>query len=243
VKPYSGKYLWIWNLNQCGDPAVVVETATRLGCSGIAIKAWDGADSENWLPQLQQIVPAAHDVGLLVAAWGYSYGSLITGEVAAMVEAVSSGHADWLIIDAESEYEQSYGAQMGAELLDQLAESSISYATFGLTTFALPVLHPEFPYSTFAQHVQVMIPQVYWADAGYAPDVMLEESLAQLSKYGLPVAPIGQAYGTATPAQIATFGKVAAGQPGISFWSLDSATVEMLEAIRAIAGLASRKRG
>ncbi len=234
VKPYSGKYLWIWNLSQCGDPAVVVETAKRLGCTGIAIKAWDGADSEDWLPQLQQIVTIAHDVGLLVAAWGYSYGSNITGEVAAMVEAVNAGQADWLIIDAETEYEQSYGAQMASELLDQLVESSIHNATFGLTTFALSALHPEFPYSTFARHVHVLMPQVYWADAGYAPDVMLEESLAQLSKYGLPLAPIGQAYGTATPAQIATFGKVAAGQPGISFWSLDSATVEMLEAIRNI---------
>jgi hypothetical protein len=235
LKPYAGKQFWIWQLSQCGTPDIVVEIAKSLGCSGIIVKAWDGADSADWLPQLQQIVPIAHEAGLLVGAWGYSYGSDIAGEVAAMENAIARG-ADWLIIDAEVEYEVSTGAAMAEDLFAALTASKIAYAGFAYTSFAFPQLHPDFPWEMFSKHCYAVLPQVYFGDLELAPDIAVQKSIAQYAQYGLPAAPIGQAYGAVTGAQDYTFGKAAyrLGCPGVSFWSFQHATMSMFEGIKEI---------
>lgn len=102
MNPWEGKQLWIWELEQCGTPQDVVNKAAALGLTGLIVKGWDGG---NYWSQIEQIIQPAHDAGLLIGAWGYSYGTNVTGEVAAAKRCLDAG-ADWLIIDAEAEYEQ-----------------------------------------------------------------------------------------------------------------------------------------
>jgi hypothetical protein len=239
-KPYAGKQLWIWELSQCGTPSVVVELAKGLNCTGILVKAWDGSNYINWLPQLQQISTIAHSAGLLVGAWGYSYGSNIAGEVLAMEEAVNSGKADWLVIDAELEYEAPEGQQMALDLFVALQSSNVGYAGCAYTSFGLPADHTTFPWKTFSKNCFCALPQVYFGDFNLAPNTAVEQSISQYSAYGISAAPVGQAYNdttsTVTGAELTTFGRTAyqLGCPGVSFWSLQAATYGMLEGIRSI---------
>jgi len=234
MKPYAGKQLWIWELQNCihGDPVALCKAANVLGLSGLIVKAWDGGNY--WL-QFGKIIAAAHKAGLLVGAWGYSYGREIPGEVRAMTRALQAG-ADWFVIDAEIEYEALGGQRRAQALLDAISASRVSNATIGYSTFDLPEMHPDFPYETFSQRCHVCMPQVYWAERKQDPAVGLHNSLAQCARYGLPFAPTGDAYGASTPEQIKAFGLAAkaAGLPGISFWSWQHATAGMLDAIKGI---------
>ena len=226
--------MWIWYLDQIlkGDTTAICARAKQLGLSGLIVKAWDGGDY--WL-QFNKIIAAAHKAGLLVAAWGYSYGKEIPGEIRAMERALSAG-ADWFVIDAEVEYEAAGGRQRAGQLLDAVSVSKVSDATFGYSSFGIPELHPGFPWDVFSHRCHVAMPQIYWGEFGMAPDMALQESINQFSKFGLPAAPVGQAYGSVAPAEITAFGKAAwkIGCPGQSFWSWQHATAAMLTAIKNI---------
>ena len=72
-------------------------------------------------------------------------------------------------------------------------------ARLGLSTFALPSLHPDFPYQAFLSGCDFIMPQIYtvpsrrWAFLrelhGYAT-----EAVDQLNRYGRPVIPTLRAY-------------------------------------------------
>ncbi len=232
MKPWQGKQMWIWELQNClgGNVVAIVAKVKDLGLSALIVKAWDGA---NYWSQIEKIIGPAHAAGILVAGWGYSYGTNIPGEVAAMEKAIKAG-ADWLIIDAEVEYENVGGRVRAINLFNALAASPSGNASIGFSSFGLPDSHPGFPWDVFASHCQVDLPQVYWGEFKLAPDVALARSLSQNAKYGLPVAPVGQCYGTVTPEEITAFGVAvrAAGCPGINFWSWQHATDAMLAAIK-----------
>jgi len=233
-KPWDGKQFWIWELDQCsgGDVGAIVAAAKSAGLSGLIVKAWDGS---NYWSQIERIVGPARKAGLAVGAWGYSYGQNIQGEAGAMQRAVAAG-PDWLVIDAEIEYESATGRAAATALFDALEAASLSNCLLAYTTFALPEYHPQFPYDLFSRHCQVALPQVYWGDMGMAPDAALKRCLSAHAGYGLPVAPVGQSYGAVTQAEILTFGNIAESSrvPGISFWSWQHATGAMCEAIKTI---------
>ena len=233
-KPWQGKQMWIWELQNClgGDVAAIVSKAKDLGLSGLIVKAWDGA---SYWSQIEKIIGPAHAAGLLVAGWGYSYGTNIPGEVAAMEKAIKAG-ADWLIIDAEVEYENVSGRVRAISLFNALAASPAGNATIGFSSFAFPESHPGFPWDVFAGHCQVNLAQIYWGEFKLSPDAALARCLSQNAKYGLPVAPVGQCYGTITPAEITAFGAAAktAGCSGLSFWSWQHAADTMFQAIKDI---------
>lgn len=154
-----------------------------------------------------------------------------------MQKAVAAG-PDWLVIDAEVEYESTSGAAMATALFNALAASSIAGATFGYSSFGIPSYHTAFPWGVFSAHCQVAMPQVYWGEFGLAPAAALSKSLSDCASYGLPVAPAGQCYGSVTADEILAFGATAvdAGLPGISFWSWQHASDALFEAIKKLEG-------
>ncbi len=129
---------------------------------------------------------------------------------------------------------------MATKLVDAVFASRIGYATIGYTSFGIPHLHTDFPFSVFNQKCQVFMPQLYWADFGMTPQAALTECLDDIANTWFvkprAVAPLGQAYGTATPADITAFGQAvkAHGLPGYSFFDLDDATAAMLAAIKGL---------
>lgn len=240
IKPWEGKHMWIWQMENTegGNVASVISKAKAMGLAWLAVKAWDG--SHYW-SQIEKFIAPAHAAGLMVAAWGYSYGSNIPGEVQAMVQAGKAG-TDWFIIDAEIEYESAGGKDRAASLLSAVAKSSIGYATFGYTSFGLPAYHPSFPFDVFSAHCQAALPQIYWGDFKMTPASALSQSLAAYGKNKLPIVPVGQSYGSVSAAEIQTFGASAAAAvaPGIGFWDWQEATPAMMDAIKALSLVAPK---
>ncbi|MGI6620631.1 MAG: hypothetical protein ACOX35_04165 [Bacillota bacterium] len=230
--PWEGKHIWIWMLSQAGPLEHLIRRAVNMGLSGLLVKAWDGGTSGLFLEQLQQLAGPAHDAGLVVGAWGYSYGNNISGEVKAMRKALDAG-ADWLVIDAEKEYESREGKHKALELGLQLTRAIGTDLPLGYTTFALPQYHENFPYAEFSSFCSVCLPQVYWG----AMNIPLEEAFAlclrALDKYKLPLAPVGQCYGKVTPDEIVRFAELAwaNGLRGISYYDWQHASEAQLEAV------------
>lgn len=241
-KPWEEKQVWIWEIEQCagGDTGAIVTAAGAMGLSGLIVKAWDGA---NYWSQIERIVGPARKAGLTVGAWGYSYGQNIQGEIGAMQRAAAVD-PDWLVIDAEIEYESANGGAMATSLFNALGAGSLNRAVLGYSSFALPEYHPQFPYDVFDKHCQVALPQVYWGEMRMAPTAALERCRSEHTRYQLPVAPVGQCYGSVSPEEILAFGTAAksARLPGISFWSLQHATAAMCDGVRRIDFSSSENR-
>ncbi len=238
---WDGRHFWVWELSKCegGKAELLVKKAVELGLTGLLVKAWDG--SRFW-PQFKRIVGPAKGAGLVVAAWGYSYGNNIAGEAAAMAQAAAAG-CDWLVIDAEKEYEGDDGKKKAASLLKAVKSSPFKGVALGYTTFAFPSLHRRFPYEIFSSHCSVALPQVYWKEFGMRPDQALQRCVEEFRPYGLSIAPIGQAFGNVSAEEIRVFGRTASalGLSGVSFWSWQHATEEVRQAVKSLS-LASEEQ-
>ncbi|OPY58582.1 MAG: hypothetical protein A4E55_00791 [Pelotomaculum sp. PtaU1.Bin035] len=211
MNPWEGKHIWIWELEQCGSPQDVVNKAVALGLTGLLAKGWDG--SRYW-PQIASIVGPAHDAGLIVGAWGYSYGTDPEGEKDAAKKCLAAG-ADWLVIDAEAEYEWHPDRASAILKAFKLLDAPLGYSSFGI-----PSYHAVFPWLAYSEFCDVALPQVYWGDFEMSVDDALKRSLADYQVYGLPVAPAGQLYGNVSFVDITRFASICkdAGLPGISYY-------------------------
>jgi len=224
--PWEGKHIWIWELGQCGSPQDVVNKAVALGLTGLIVKGWDGGNY--WL-QIESIVGLAHKTGLIIGAWGYSYGTNPAGEAEAAKKCLAAG-ADWLVIDAEVEYEQH--PERADTILQKFKNLSV---LLGYSSFGIPSYHSNFPWQKFSNACNVTLPQVYWGDFGMSVDKALARSIADLKSYGLPVMPAGQLYGDVALDDITRFADLceSAGLPGISYWDWQHAGSERLAAVGA----------
>jgi hypothetical protein len=97
----------------------------------------------------------------------------------------------------------------------------------GLTSFPYVDYHPGLPYSVFLGPggVQANLPQVYWKTIGGTVDAVSAHTLAANRIYGVPIAPLGQAYDNPLPADVQRFAGIWAGygSAGLSYWSWQSA--------------------
>lgn len=231
--PWEGKHIWIWVLDQCGAAMDVVARAIDLGLSGLIVKGWDG--SSYWA-QIESIIGPAHEAGLIIGAWGYSYGVNPDGEAIAAKRCLAAG-ADWLIIDAEAEYEQH--PERAKTILAAFEALGVP---LGYTSYGLPHYHAGFPWRAFSASCDVALPQVYWGDFGMPSGDALAQSLADCQVYGLPVAPVGQLYGDVSTDDVTRFADLCeiAGLPGVSYWDWQHAGDSRLAAV-GTAGYERRK--
>jgi len=228
-----GKYLWIWELDQTlgGDVAAIARLGRQLGLAGFIIKSHDGVTV--W-QQFEVACKPLQAAGFEVFAWGYVYGIEPEQEALAALPGIEAGAMAY-IIDAETGYE---GQPEAATLLGATLRAHSPDLPIGYAPFAFPADHPSFPYAEFSGFCDVCMPQLYWAEFGMPPDVALAQCEAQLGPYALPLAPIGQAYGAATAQQIRQFAAAvkASHQFVVSFWDVQSANSQQLQAIGTIPG-------
>ena len=220
-----GDGMWIWELEKSnrGDLDVIAARARGAGMTLVFVK---GSDAGNvWDQFTPQLVQDLHARGLRVCAWQFVYGSNPIAEANAGAANVAAG-ADCLIIDAETRYEGRYAA---AQRYVQALRAQIgpSYP-LGLTSFPYVDYHPSFPYSVFLAPgaAQANLPQVYWKAIGGSVDAVSAKTVAQNRVYGSPMAPLGQAYGGVTAAEVQRFRAIWSGYgaTGVSWWSWQAAS-------------------
>jgi peptidoglycan hydrolase-like protein with peptidoglycan-binding domain len=220
-----GHGMWIWQLPRSnrGDLDAIAARARGAGMTTVYVK---GSDAGNvWTQFTPKLVQDLHARGLRVCAWQFVYGANPLGEAAAAVANVQAG-ADCLIIDAETAYEGRYAAAQ-RYVTSLRARIGPAYP-LGLTSFPYVDYHPSFPYSVFLAPgaAQANLPQVYWKAIGGSVDAVSAKTVAQNRIYGSPMAPLGQAYGGVSAAEVQRFRAIWAGYgaAGVSWWSWQEAT-------------------
>jgi hypothetical protein len=222
---FRGSGMWIWYLSSSegGDIGAIATRARAAGMSTVFIKSSDG--SARWSQFSPALVLGLHARGLRVCAWQFVYGAQPEAEADAGAAAVATG-ADCLVIDAESAYEGRYSAAQRymARLRAQVGPNY----PLGLTSFAYVGSHPRLPYSVFLAPggAQANLPQVYWKDIGGSVDAVSARSVAHNRIYGVPMAPLGQAYNAPKTADLQRFRSLwpGYGAGGMSWWSWQSAS-------------------
>ncbi len=223
---FRGNGMWIWELSRSagGDPAANAARARASGIATVFVKTSDGPTSR-WGQFSPELVAALKAQGIRVCAWQFVYGNDPAGEAALGVDAIADG-AECLVVDAEGAYAGKYDA---AKLYMSAVRATVGPAyPIGFTSFPYVDYHGRIPYSVFLGPggANANLPQVYWKDIGGTVDAVSARTLAQNRVYGVPIAPIGQTYGSVPPEDIARFRSLwaAYGSAGLSWWSWQATT-------------------
>jgi predicted DNA-binding antitoxin AbrB/MazE fold protein len=225
--------MWLWQLSALGDRFQdLVARAREARITGVIVKAHDGFVGGKWFDQLRAVISAFEGTDVKVAAWGYVYGRDPAGEAARAVEALRAG-ASFYVVDAESEFERKGMDEVAAQFFFRLLQE-IPDAVLGFTSFAVTNLHPAFPWTTFANHCQFAMPQVYWKEIGWTVGVAWSKAWASYVGLGRPIVPVLQAYGGVSPHDMLAAAELAKryGCTGVSWWSWQHAGRDQLEAIK-----------
>jgi len=232
-----GNGMWIWELPRTngGNLDAIAARARAANMTTVYVKSSDAAN--NWKQFTPQLVQGLKARGLRVCAWQFVYGKDPLGEAAAAAADVADG-AECLIIDAETHYEGHYGA---AQRYVQALRARIGRDyPLGLTSFPYVDYHPTFPYSVFLAPgaAQANLPQVYWKAIGGSVDAVSARTVAHNRIYGAPIAPLGQTYDAAPPAQLQRFRAIWAGYgaAGVSWWSWQHTTAAQWRTLGLPAG-------
>ena len=230
--PFTGTALWVTQFAPPQTGRGLVTEAAAVGVRTLYVKAAEGSSPE---PQFSAgLVTEMRAAGATVCAWTFAYGQNPSAEAAAAVAAVRDG-AQCLVVDAESQYDKLYGA---AQLFVRALRSQLGAGfPIGLASEAEILRHPTFPYSVFLGPggFNVFLPEIYWLEIGVTVDAAYAGSIGGDSIYGRPILPVGQLFGSLTPAEVTRFRGIARayGSPGLSFFDLDSAQPQALAALGA----------
>ncbi len=234
---WEGNHMFIWQLEHIysGDIRKMIDKAKELGYTGVLIKFADGslagdAKSRRYMERFKAAAPLFKAAGLVVGGWIYQYLTDVQGEVDACTQALEHG-ADWLVLDGEAEI-----AGKNAQVADfgQRLRSRHPQAAVGFSSFPVYEYHRDVPYREYAAFCNVMMPQVYWAAIGWDVSKTMNTTLEQYRQFGLPVAPTGQCYDAAAPADISRFIELSrrAGLDGVSWWTWQEADEAQLQATK-----------
>lgn len=266
--------MWIWVIDSCegGDIDAIIRVAKEHNVKYIMPKATNGTIlySRNWtkvndVPRIKSLAIAAHEAGIAVIPWGWSFGkspyspfpSISVPEARIAAQAVKELNADGWIVDAEHDWKRT-GMAAEVDIWMDAFESEMvlqgrSIPVF-VSTYRYPNLHRAFPYATWRDRLNPergdgWMPQVYW-EMDYrssAGEIQLAETLNQyqpfLSSGGkqLKFIPAGSGYSrgdwSATPAQISGFlaKAITIGVPA-NLWSWQHMTPNRWSAVKSVWG-------
>jgi hypothetical protein len=253
-----GRGLWVWYVDKCGGPEGIVATAKRTGCSWVTIKGGDGPSKWSQLtPDLIARIKALMPE-LKVWGWTYNYGGAVPGtphdgtwtvddEIAVAKAVVASG-VDGYVADVEAEWAQliQAPAQTG-ERFAQALRLACDEAEIPFAYAPLPVIanFTRLPYVQFNAVCDYVMPQLYAGNMQFITDPVwdLPRMIAHWRQWrttwegwGLrvpPMAPVGDAYDLARPADVGAFEDAAQAEAwtGWSYWEMSQAGDARLDAM------------
>ncbi len=244
-----GKGMWIWLPQRVegGNPEATIIRAQEMGLSHLYVRT--GSSKSGFYAQqyLNDILPRAHAAGIRIYGWDFPYLFDPAADVARSMEAIRyttpDGHRiDGFAPDIETRGEGvNIGAPQAAAYTHGLrAAAGGAYPLIAVVPRPNPAL-VTYPFAEVIAPFDAVAPMVYWMNRDPGSDVA--GAIANLSQYGKPVIPIGQAYdgsaeggpmGVPSRGQIQRFMQVAEefGATSVSFWSWQHANGEAWDAIR-----------
>ena len=262
-----GKGDWIWQMpateTRLGVSTVqdVINYEKSLGMQWITVKCGDGHSIYSQFTA--DLITRAHNSGLKIFGWAYTYGNNsyhyvttgtanVSGEITVGLNALALG-ADGLIIDAEIEYETNATRRADATLYATTIKSNYPTRFLAHAPFPYITSHSGFPYLEFGTNCDAVMPQDYWGAIGITPQTMVvnmnsqwrtwQNSLTGFNTNAIkPIVPLGQSYAPVTGAQITAFllalqtnspKATPAGYNGYSFWDAQERNADMDAAILA----------
>lgn len=220
--PFAGTALWIREVAPLQTAQQLASAALHAGARTVYVKAADGSTPEAQFSAA--LVRELRAAGVSVCAWTFAYGQNPSAEAAADAAAVAAG-AQCLIVDAEEQYDNLYGA---AQLFVRTLRADVG-ARFpiGLAGQAEVAKHPWFPYSVFLGPggFAYDLPQIYWREIGVSVDSAFTATIPGNAIYGRAIVPVGQIYGPVAAVELLRFRSLATayGGAGVSFYDLDAA--------------------
>ena len=242
-----GKGMWIYSTAENGNSDAIVARAAANGLTHIYVRT--GTLREGFIggPLLDSLLPKAHAAGIRVYAWDFPYLNDVAGDVnrafAAINHRTPDGHRiDGYVADIELR-------SMGVNVTPETATA------FGSTlrrmvgpNFPLIACVPRpspalvtYPFREVVASFDAIAPMVYWLGRDPAADVI--GAIRDLSAYGKPIIPVGQAYdgsreggpvGVPPRDELLRFMQAAEehGAVGVSWWSWQHADQQAWDAIR-----------
>lgn len=231
MKNLRGKYIWIWQVNQCdnGDIGKIIARAKDLGLTGYLVKT-DNGSNHNYRGQLAA-VKQLRAAGIKIGGWNYPYGKNVQGEIDAFRKTFEAG-IDFYVVNAESPYNGEH--KQATQLMEGIQKINAGSIPVGYCTYALASYHITFPYEEFSQYCDFTMPMVYWATMKRQLPGVFNDTLKEYSRFGLPVYPVGQIYDAATPQEITYFEQLCRDNniPITSYWDYQHAKPEQINALK-----------
>jgi hypothetical protein len=199
----SGKGMYTWIIERCGEPTDMVQQALQAGCNYLFVKLADGSYpyygrnyySKSTRDFTMELVEALKGSGIDIVPWQYVYGANPILEAEVIVERMQTAGLKKLVVNAEVEYKAS-GMGVKAVRYCQRLLALIPDIQLGLSTYRFPTYHQGFPWTEFGQFMDCYLPQVYWIGA-HNPVEQLGRCLREYSQLpypNIPIYPTGAAY-------------------------------------------------
>lgn len=244
-----GKGMWIYVPERAegGNADAIVARATATGLTHLYVRTGSLKGGFIGADFLNRLLPKAHAAGIRVYAWDFPYLNDIIGDLnrafAAVNHLTPDGHrVDGYVADIELR-------NMGVNVTPETATAfgttlrrmvGPNYPLIACVPRPSPAL-VTYPFAQVVASFDAIAPMVYWM--GRDPVADLTNAVRDLSVYGKPVIPVGQAYDGAAEGgplgvpprdQLLKFMQAAdaAGLPGVSWWSWQHADQQAWDAIR-----------
>ncbi len=245
----TGKGMWIYlpDKTEGGNVPAIIAKAQATGLTHLWVRmgsAWDGF---NVAPFMDKILPAAHAAGIKVIGWDFPkldpMGPDIERAKAMINYTTPGGHKiDAFSPDIESPAEGTRLTPDNAKRYGTaLREVAGPDYTLIVTVPRPSKERPTHPYNEIVAGYDAIAPMIYWLDR--QPDTDVAGAMQYLSKYNVPIYPVGQAYdgspeggrkGVPPPDELWRFMRFAEkhGAAGVSFWSWQAADPRAWAAVR-----------
>lgn len=245
--PITGKGMWIWHYGRIagGNHRQIVAHAKKMNLSHIYVRVGSGYSGLDTLAQVRGVIPIAHRAGIKVIAWYFPYYNNVAADVRRSVEAMRTRVSGEGFDGFAADIEPAKGAAFSARTAGEYSKT-LRAALPGEYLVAVPMRPTKTTiasgiFDAIMPHYDAVAPMTYWGR--FDPAETVRFTIEYLSRYGKPVAPVGQTYdmgpeggpnGNPPPHETWAFMQTsrATGAIGVSFWSWQHATSPEIDAIR-----------
>lgn len=162
----KGYYIWIVQRSERGDPDQIAALAREANLSHVLIKIADGAfpynmDLNRSYDFARPVIKKLQAQNIAVWGWQYVYGNYPQQEAEIAVKRALELGVDGFTVNAEKEYRDQRKAAAASRYMSIL-RNHLGSMPIALSSYRYPMVHHQFPWTSFLERCDYNMPQVYW---------------------------------------------------------------------------------